>query len=56
MNVRYRITLTSEEREQLWRLVQGGKGRFRRLKRGQILLAAASGKVDVKALPNSIDG
>jgi transposase len=46
MNVRYRITLTSDEREQLSALVQGGKGRFRRLKRAQILLAAASGSSD----------
>ena len=46
MNVRYRITLSSEERAQLRRLVQGGKGRFRRLKRAQILLAAASGSSD----------
>jgi transposase len=52
MNVRYRITLTSEEREQLWRLVQGGEGRFRRLKRGQILLAAASGSSDAAIAKN----
>jgi hypothetical protein len=42
MNVRYRITLTPEERERLQSFVQGGKGRFRRLKRPQILLAAAA--------------
>jgi transposase len=46
MNVRYRITLTSEEREQLRAQVQGGKGRARRLKRAQILLAAAAGSSD----------
>jgi len=52
MNVRYRITLTSEEREQLWSLVQSGKGRFRRLKRAQILLAAASGSSDAAIAKN----
>lgn len=52
MNVRYRITLTSEEREQLWSLVQSGKGRFRRLKRAQILLAAASGSNDAAIAKN----
>jgi transposase len=46
MNVRYRITLTSEEREHLCGLVFGGKGQVRRLKRAQILLAAASGTSD----------
>src|SRR5258708_39684982 len=52
MNVRYRITLTSEEREQLRSLVQGGTGRFRRLKRAQILLAAASGSSDATIAKN----
>ena len=46
MNVRYRITLTSEEGEHLRSMVQAGKGRFRRLKRAQILLAASSGSSD----------
>ncbi|HTQ41966.1 MAG TPA: IS630 family transposase [Polyangiaceae bacterium] len=40
MNVRYRVTLSSEERTQLQALVQGGKGPVRRLKRAQVLLAA----------------
>jgi transposase len=52
MNVRYRITLTPEEREQLRSLVQGGKGRFRRLKRAQILLAASSGSSDATIAKN----
>lgn len=52
MNVRYRITLTSEEREQLRNLVQGGKGAFRRLKRAQILLAANSGSTDAAIAAN----
>jgi len=52
MNVRYRITLTSEEREMLRSMVQVGKGRFRRLKRAQILLAASSGSSDVAIAKN----
>ena len=52
MNVRYRITLTSEEREQLRDLVHAGKGQFRRLKRAQILLAAASGASDATIAKN----
>ena len=46
MNVRYRVTLSSEERAQLQALVQGGKGPVRRLKRAQILLAADGGSSD----------
>jgi transposase len=52
MNVRYRITLTSEEREMLRAMIQAGKGRFRRLRRAQILLAAASGTSDVANAKN----
>jgi len=52
MNVRYRITLTPEECEQLRSLVQSGKGRFRRLKRAQILLAASSGSSDATIAKN----
>lgn len=48
MNVRYRITLTPAEREQLRALVQAGKGRFRRLKRAQVLLAASAGSSDAR--------
>jgi transposase len=40
MNVRYRVTLTNEERQRLQALVGGGKGAVRRIKRAQILLAA----------------
>jgi transposase len=40
MNIRYRVTLTPEERQQLEALVRGGKGAVRKLKRAQILLAA----------------
>ena len=46
MNVRYRITLTQEEFEQLQAMVQGGRAAVRRTKRAQILLAAASGSSD----------
>ena len=56
MNVRYRITLTSEEREQLRALVKAGKGRFRRLKRAQILLAASGGSSDVAIAKNVVVG
>lgn len=48
MNIRYRITLTTDEREQLRAFIQGGRGAFRRLKRAQILLAAASGSMDAE--------
>jgi len=46
MNVRYRITLSSEERALLRALVQGGHGPVRKVKRAQILLAAAGGSSD----------
>jgi len=52
MTIRYRITLTAEEDEQLRSLVYGGKGRFRRLKRAQILLAASSGSTDAVIAEN----
>jgi transposase len=52
MNVRYRITLSSEERAQLRALVQGGKGSVRKLKRAQILLAAAGGSGDERIAVN----
>ena len=40
MNIRYRVTLTPEERQQPEALVRGGKGAVRKLKRAQILVAA----------------
>lgn len=52
MNIRYRITLTSEEREQLRGMIQAGKERVRRLKRAQILLAAAGGSGDAAIAAN----
>jgi transposase len=46
MNIRYRVTLTGDEREQLQSLVRGGKGAVRRIKRAQILLAADARSTD----------
>jgi len=46
VNLRYRVTLSQEEREQLLEMVGGGRGRVRRLKRAQILLAADVGATD----------
>lgn len=46
MNVRYRVTLSLEERAQLRALVSGGKDRVRRIKRAQVLLAADAGATD----------
>jgi transposase len=40
MNIRYRVTLSTEERSDLLEMVQGGKVAVRRVKRAQILLAA----------------
>ena len=39
MNVRYRVTLTQYERNELRALLSGGKSPARKLKRAQILLA-----------------
>ena len=46
MNVRYRVTLTQSERDELEMLLSGGKHPARRLKRAQILLAADAGVSD----------
>jgi transposase len=46
MNIRHRVTLTPEEREQLHTLTSGGRVGARRLKRAQILLAADRGTAD----------
>jgi len=40
MNIRYRVTLTAEERHELEALLSGGHGPVRTIKRAQILLAA----------------
>ena len=44
MNIRYRVTLTAEEQQQLQAIVSGGTGAVRKIKRAQILLAAAAAK------------
>jgi transposase len=46
MNVRYRVTLTQYERDELGGLLSGGKNPARKLKRAQILLAADAGVSD----------
>lgn len=46
MNIRYRVDLTEEERDELGRLMSAGKCAARRLKRAQILLAAHDGVSD----------
>src|SRR5579863_58897 len=46
MNIRYGVTLTQYERDELTVLLSGGKHAARRLKRAQILLAADAGVGD----------
>ena len=46
MNIRYRVTLSQTERDQLTVLLNGGKHPSRKLKRAQILLAADAGITD----------
>jgi transposase len=46
MNVRYRVTLTQDERSELAALLNGGQQQARKLKRAQILLAADAGVSD----------
>jgi transposase len=46
MNVRYRVELSQAERDELTALLSGGKHAVRKLKRAQILLAAATGAGD----------
>lgn len=53
MNIRYRVTLTSDEREQLRGLLAGGSKKVRTLKRAQVLLAADVGSSD-KAIATNL--
>jgi transposase len=53
MNIRYRVTLTFDERLALEALVQKGKVSARRVKRAQILLAADRGSTD-EAISNNV--
>ena len=46
MNIRYRVELNQDERDQLARMLSGGKHAARKLKRAQILLAADAGESD----------
>ncbi len=46
MNIRYRVTLTDAERNELRAFLAGGKQPARKLKRAQILLAADAGQSD----------
>jgi transposase len=46
MNVRYRVELSQAERNELTALLSGGRHSARKLKRAQILLAAAAGSSD----------
>lgn len=46
MNVRYRVELNQEERDQLHQMLSGGRHAARKLKRAQILLAADAGESD----------
>jgi transposase len=52
VNIRYRVTLSSEERSQLLALVGGGKAAVRKIKRAQILLAVAAGSTDEAVAAN----
>ena len=52
MNIRYRVTLSSEERAELAAMVRGGKAAVRRIKRAQILLATDAGSTDEKVASN----
>src|SRR5246500_5625367 len=46
VNVRYRVELNQEERDQLHKMLSGGRHGARKLKRAQILLAADAGESD----------
>jgi len=46
MNVRYRVELNQDERDQLSGILSGGRQTARKLKRAQILLAADAGESD----------
>src|SRR5271165_1118433 len=52
MNIRYRVTLTQYERDELGTLLSGGQQAARKLKRAQILLAADAGVSDEEIAVN----
>jgi transposase len=47
MHIRYRVELEESERQQLQTMIAGGTRAVRRVKRAQILLAAAAGQTEV---------
>jgi transposase len=53
MNVRHRVTLTPEEKQELEALVSGGSARVRHVKRAQVLLAAHARRTD-EAIAKSV--
>ena len=53
MNIRYRVTLTRYERDELAALLSGGRQGARKLKRAQILLAADAGVGEKRSPPAS---
>ena len=52
VNVRYRVELNQEERDQLHKMLSGGRHAARKLKRAQILLAADAGESDAAIAAN----
>src|SRR5438270_4980954 len=52
MNVRYRVELNQEERDQLHKMLSGGRHAARKLKRAQILQAADAGESDATIAAN----
>ena len=56
MNIRYRVTLTADERLHLESLTQKGKVSARKVKRAQILLAADQGSADEAIATNVVVG
>ena len=52
MNIRYRVELSQDERDQLTALLGGGKHPARKIKRAQILLAADAGVGDAAIAAN----
>lgn len=56
MNIRYRVELSQDERDRLTALLSGGKHPARKLKRAQILLAAADGASDAEIAARVVVG
>jgi hypothetical protein len=49
MNIRYRVTLNQDQRDELGALLSGGRHASRKLKRAEILLAADAGVEEIAA-------